>query len=698
MRKLLLLKLLVLYTILFANAQVVELQNPYPTSKTLHKVHFFEDKLTGLAVGDGSFVLRTTDGGITWEKQYIEDTHLISDLSFINDSVGFAVYVKGVYKTQDRGLNWQKLDFDDDANGLRLLTVFFLNENVGWVGGFNKHIFKTTDGGNSWLMQQSGSSPFDIPSCVIEISFKDSLNGMCGGNFGEWLITSDGGENWTTCRTSPNLFRSITYDNDKIFVTEQYSPDNPFWFHTSVDNGITWESSRLDYYDKATEARSLSIQGNHIWVAGNYGVAPRIYHSSDYGSSWEIQFIDTIFYELYSCYFTDTLNGWVVGEQGTIYNTQNGGNTWEKLTTDYKYIDFLRSIYFVDSLYGYAGGQGPYRLIKTEDGGETWKNIDSSLPYFDIHDVFFLNRNLGWICGDGDYIYKTINGGETWQQIEYDIPISSFEDIFFIDENQGWMCGSGSNVYKTLDGGLNWEKREFDNANDLAFCDIKIIDDDKLWLRSFMGQLYKTENGGISWNLVMDSISQVEFINDNIGWLYNYSSDLLYKTNDGGFTWDILEHTGKIPRFAFYDELTGVGFAGDSTYITKDGGQTWTSIAMDYPLEDQMYDIVFPSKNDAWICGMNSCIYHIDIDKQNAVPFIPSFSESIIYPNPTTDYINIINPEKYSQLDIYALNGRHIKTITNIENKISVSELKSGGYVLKLRTLENVLSTKIIKK
>ena len=92
--------------------------------------------------------------------------------------------------------------------------------------------------------------------------------------------------------------------------------------------------------------------------------------------------------------------------------------TWEKI--DSPTDQFLKSVYFVDSLYGWAAGDLG-TIIHTSDGGINWIFQDSKIQY-DIAAVFFLNRNLGWAVAwksdtvpFGTIILTTTNGGGIWQ-------------------------------------------------------------------------------------------------------------------------------------------------------------------------------------------------------------------------------------------------------------------------------------------
>lgn len=73
--------------------------------------------------------------------------------------------------------------------------------------------------------------------------------------------------------------------------------------------------------------------------------------------------------------------GWAVGDQGGLWRSTDGGDTWEPITTNIPCP--LRSICFLTDRIGWVAGGGihPYThvaygvLLATEDGGQTWQNL-----------------------------------------------------------------------------------------------------------------------------------------------------------------------------------------------------------------------------------------------------------------------------------------------------------------------------------
>ncbi len=70
-----------------------------------------------------------------------------------------------------------------------------------------------------------------------------------------------------------------------------------------------------------------------------------------------------------------------------------------------------------------------------------------------------------------------------------------------------------------------------------------------------------------------------------------------------------------------------------------------------------------------------------------------------IYPNPTTNYLNIHDPEiQILHVSLIDLNGRDMLNKYDNSNEISLSELPSGIYILKIRLITNrIIDYKVVK-
>jgi hypothetical protein len=72
--------------------------------------------------------------------------------------------------------------------------------------------------------------------------------------------------------------------------------------------------------------------------------------------------------------------------------------------------------------------------------------------------------------------------------------------------------------------------------------------------------------------------------------------------------------------------------------------------------------------------------------------------EFTIYPNPTSDFININTKEKVNNIEIYDSTGRNVNVEFNSNNQIDVRKLINGVYYIKVTTDKNNSTSKFIKK
>jgi photosystem II stability/assembly factor-like uncharacterized protein len=162
------------------------------------------DKI-GVAVGVNAifqpFVTRTDDAWVTFESTsfYIEDDSTLyegwlSDVFFMNASVGFATAVVDVpaggaiVRTIDGGNSWETVYFSDDG----LFSLDFTWGGIGYAVGTQGVILKSLDGGETWTALESG-----VQNVLHAIDFSSEKRGTAVGDDGVILRTENEGATWT---------------------------------------------------------------------------------------------------------------------------------------------------------------------------------------------------------------------------------------------------------------------------------------------------------------------------------------------------------------------------------------------------------------------------------------------------------------------------------------------------------------------
>jgi hypothetical protein len=122
----------------------------------------------------------TTNGGVKWDPQPLPDVGLST--FFLNDSLGWLVGEKGIYRTEEGGRDWKKIS--KLKNNVEVNRVYFKDENHGWAACQKKIVLETKDGGKSWDELKVASEPNATPEYTSYnwIEFVTPKDGMIVGS------------------------------------------------------------------------------------------------------------------------------------------------------------------------------------------------------------------------------------------------------------------------------------------------------------------------------------------------------------------------------------------------------------------------------------------------------------------------------------------------------------------------------------
>jgi photosystem II stability/assembly factor-like uncharacterized protein len=515
-------------------------------------------------------------------------------------------------------------------------SSWFVDANTGWFVGENGTIQKTTNGGGSWIMQNSGV----FPETIIDIQFIDANTGWaCGGN-GIIIKTTDGGTNWVpeTSGTTNYLYSIVfinadtgwvagsmgkirkTTDGGATWVAQVSGTSREFnriffldanngWavgdgakIRHTTDGGTTWTAQTLGFLDPLPTLNDVHFfDANNGIVAGSYGA---LYRTTDSGTTWTFQpSIITSDFTILKWHFTDANNGWACGGPGLIINTTDAGLTWSWKIAGWN-DGYFYTCFFIDANMGYVSWKNGF-IIKTIDGGDSWTPITESITDEFVTDVQFINANEGW-CSNKSKMLHTTNGGVNWETQTVPSEISSLESLCFIDGLNGWATDYNGKIIHTSDGGVTWTIQY--SSTDLYTYDVYFIDANNGWVVGYPDVILHTNNGGENWvvqnsNTTYDFISHVFFLDENFGWATSYWGGTYLSTTDGGITWvasQAPEDSG-LDDVHFLDINNGWMVGDYGIYHTSDGGLNWnTQFSTD---NYTLYGINFLDANNGYVCG-----------------------------------------------------------------------------------------------
>lgn len=330
----------------------------------------------------------------------------------------------------------------------RFFDVWPTSPTRAFIVGARGKVLLTEDGGLTF-------KPIDIGTSlgVFGLRMADEQNGFLCGQDGLIMRTRDGGQTWEKITSRTNLYI----------------------FSLSVPD-------RLNAYFVGDRALVLSTtDGGESFVKRKL---QRIF--SEELRDYALPYDEPV---LYGVDFVDSRQGWIVGELGRIWMTENGGRTWQEQqqslapqwkrplspNEDPRLADFLLptlfGVSFRDRKAGAACGLEGW-VIQTSDGGKTWtfaqqaakpgdppESLVPGARQFPARDPLFSIDLFGARDGISSGLTGTVlrlQPSGAWAR-DPSVPQLPFplSQARFFDELHGWIVGYGVVLY-TADGGKTW--------------------------------------------------------------------------------------------------------------------------------------------------------------------------------------------------------------------------------------------------
>ncbi len=352
---------------------------------------------------------------------------------------------------------------------------------------------------------------------------------------GSSSTTSSGGTSaWTVVASSGTVVAGtafITSDNSPSVATGgvtqgetagdfgvMFSDTNNGWFVGNVGEALVTSdggtsATRLNFPSTSILRNVYTMSATNVYIVGRDTVneGASIFHTTDGGTNWTVQFNTATTFpgrsitstdRINAIWFIDANNGWAAGGLGDntnlILRTTDGGTTWTSVhrNADSGTDDELQSIFFADSTTGYAVGNTGV-ILKSTDSGATWAVVASGTTE-NLHEVRCNSSTSCVIVGNTGTILLTSDGGTT---LTTPATAPTTANLNALDRvgAKVWAGGDSGSIFYSTDSGATWTAQTSNTTYPVQA--IWMIDENTGWAAcsntaSNTGAILKTTTGG----------------------------------------------------------------------------------------------------------------------------------------------------------------------------------------------------------
>ena len=398
-----------------------------------------------------------------------------------------------------------------DASGrVTAVAVHPTNPNIVYIGAAQGGIWKTTDGGNSFVPLTDAQASLAVGTIALDPSNPNTIYVGTGEPHGSdsyyglgILKSTNGGQSWQLLGS--NTFVGLAFANivvnpsnpNLVYAAagftktdENHPQTGTPGIYRSTNGGQSWEllASACGTNGCASSSALVmpSNNPNTLYAAfDGYG----IYKSTDGGANWDQSFGLSVAHDRIEVAISPSnpavlYAGFEVYRQdgssfGAVFKSNNSGQSWSQLNSlQYSYCgeqcgyDNILAVHPTNPNIVLAGGQAVYSgnvpgvdgtVFRTDDGGNSWSFNsginEATTVHPDLHAIAFApsNPNIVWIGNDGG-AYKSSDGGHTWQVRNNDLATLQFQSVALhpTDPNVFFGGMQDNSKTKTTNSGQSW--------------------------------------------------------------------------------------------------------------------------------------------------------------------------------------------------------------------------------------------------
>ena len=224
------------------------------------------------------------------------------------------------------------------------------------------------------------------------------------GSHGVVLVSNNDGETWQRQELPewPALIDATACKNGSLAAL---SFEGDVW--VSEDKGSTWQARKLG--TEESPQALLCDSANRLWVVGAFST---ISNSTDLGKTWSLSITDEDII-LNNIQFISDNEAFISGEFGTLMKSIDSGETWETLAPIRENF-YPQDMHFDDPLNGWVVGlEG--MILNTTDGGQSWAKQESH-TFVSLFRLAKSGDHLFAVGGEGTILCLNDN---VWTEVEH---------------------------------------------------------------------------------------------------------------------------------------------------------------------------------------------------------------------------------------------------------------------------------------
>jgi photosystem II stability/assembly factor-like uncharacterized protein len=476
-------------------------------------------------------IYRTYNGGLNWTELTnglpspgVNVGRIGIDLSRSDPNTLYAIYADktgyfdGVYKTINGGNSWLQTNDGSLADCYASYGWWFgrisidpVDPNIAYVIGFD--LYKTSNGGNSWTNISSMDVHVDQHGLYAH---PQNHNFVVIGNDGGLYITQNGGNTWSWINNLP-VTQFYTCEVDKQHPERLYggTQDNGT-NRTMTGNTDDWQPI---YWGDGFYVLVDPENNNYVYAEYQYGNFAK---STNGGNSFNtamngISSSDRMNWN--TPVVLDPTNPEILYYGANrLYKSTNRASSWTAISTDLTNGPGINLTYGTISTISVSPVNPEIVYVGTDDGnvwvsatnGADWEYLSGSLPDRWVTRVAAdpIDENTAYVTFSGyrwdeylPHIFRTTDKGQTWEDVSGNLPESPINDVIIDPEdNNRLYIATDVGVFMTQNLGQNWEIQG-SNLPNVPINDLTLHNDSRKLIAATFGRSMYT------YDLYQDTIS-----------------------------------------------------------------------------------------------------------------------------------------------------------------------------------------------